>query len=100
MQSVGPKTRLLSTRRLCPVRALVLSILSGGVILAGPPKQFFDQYCVSCHNQKLHTAGLALDTLDSDNPTANPEVWERVIAKLRAGSMSPPGMPRAEAAAY
>src|SRR4029077_20123285 len=28
------------------------------------------------------------------------EVWERVIAKLRAGSMPPPGRPRADAATY
>ena len=33
-------------------------------------------------------------------PGANPEIWERVIAKLRAGSMPPPGMPRPDAAAY
>ncbi|HLX44718.1 MAG TPA: DUF1592 domain-containing protein [Bryobacteraceae bacterium] len=97
MQSVVPKRRLLSTRRLF----LVLSVvLSSGCIIASPPQQFFEQYCVSCHNQKLHTAGLALDTLDPARPDANPEVWEKVIAKLRAGSMPPPGMPRANAATY
>src|SRR3954467_3216525 len=50
-----------------------------------------DTYCISCHNQKLHTAGLALDRLDAANPGANAEAWEKVIAKLRAGSMPPPG---------
>src|SRR5215467_5294122 len=54
----------------------------------------FDQYCVTCHNEKLHTAGLTLDKLDVAHPSANAEVWERVIAKLRAGSMPPPGNPR------
>jgi hypothetical protein len=57
-------------------------------------------YCISCHNQSLRTAGLALDSLDATRPSANPEVWERVIAKLRAGSMPPPGMPRPDAATY
>ena len=33
-------------------------------------------------------------------PGANAEVWERVIGKLRAGSMPPPGMPRPDAATY
>ena len=33
-------------------------------------------------------------------PAANPEAWEKVIAKLRAGSMPPPGRPRPDAATY
>src|SRR5262249_39901812 len=57
-------------------------------------------YCVSCHNQKLHTAGVAFDAADIGSPAANPELWERVIAKLRAGSMPPAGRPRPDAATY
>ena len=34
------------------------------------------------------------------NPGANAEVWENVIAKLRAGSMPPAGRPRPDAATY
>src|ERR1700681_2982372 len=64
------------------------------------PQAVLDRYCVTCHNQKLRTAGLALDGLDAAKPGAQPEVWERVIAKLRAGSMPPPGIPRPDAAAY
>ena len=69
---------------------------------ATPPaaRGVFDQYCITCHNQRLRTAGLALDSLDLTKPQANTEVWERVIAKLRAGSMPPPGRPRPEAATY
>ena len=59
-----------------------------------------DKYCITCHNQKLRTAGLALDSLDVTNPSANAELWEKVIAKLRAGSMPPPGRPRPDAATY
>src|SRR5580704_15159355 len=64
------------------------------------PRAFLDTYCVTCHNQKLHTAGLALDTVDLTQPAANAEVLEKVIGKLRAGSMPPPKMPRADAATY
>jgi mono/diheme cytochrome c family protein len=67
---------------------------------SGDAQAFFGKYCVTCHNQKLHTAGLALDTLDAAKPEANAEVWEKVIAKLRAGSMPPPGMPRADGGTY
>jgi cytochrome c5 len=64
------------------------------------PRAFLDTYCITCHNQKLKTAGLMLDTVDLAKPGANAEVLEKVVAKLRAGSMPPPGMPRADAAAY
>src|SRR5262245_28763329 len=64
------------------------------------PRTFLDAYCVGCHNQRLRTAGLSLDSLDTTKPGANAEVWERVIAKLRAGSMPPPGLPRPDAATY
>jgi hypothetical protein len=59
-----------------------------------------DQYCITCHNQRLRTAGLALDTLDVANPSANPDVWEGVIGKLRAQSMPPPGRPRPDSSTY
>ncbi|MEX2264622.1 MAG: DUF1592 domain-containing protein, partial [Bryobacteraceae bacterium] len=67
---------------------------------AAAPRTFLDTYCIACHNQKLRTAGLALDALDATAPSANAEVWERVIAKLRAGSMPPPGAPRPDGATY
>ncbi|HXI27206.1 MAG TPA: DUF1592 domain-containing protein [Vicinamibacterales bacterium] len=59
-----------------------------------------DRYCVGCHNERLRTGGLALDSVDPSSPAVNPELWERVIAKLRAGSMPPPGRPRPDAATY
>jgi hypothetical protein len=83
------------------VSASIFVLLIGGVARgATSPRTFLDTYCITCHNQKLHTAGLALDTVDVTKPETNPELWERVIAKLRAGSMPPPGRPRADAATY
>jgi hypothetical protein len=59
-----------------------------------------DQYCVKCHNQTSRAAGLALDTLDIANPAANAETVEKIIAKLRAGSMPPAGNPRPDTETY
>ncbi len=48
----------------------------------------------------MKTAGLMLDTLDAEHPAASPAEWEKVITKLRAGSMPPTGVPRPDAATY
>ncbi|MGH9386451.1 MAG: DUF1592 domain-containing protein, partial [Vicinamibacterales bacterium] len=63
-------------------------------------RAMLDRYCVTCHNERLKTSGLALDTVDAKSPHANPEIWERVIARLRAGTMPPAGRPRPDAATY
>lgn len=63
-------------------------------------RKVLDQYCVTCHNQKLKTAGLMLDRLDLAQVGDHAEEWEKVVRKLRAGMMPPSGMPRPDAAAY
>jgi hypothetical protein len=62
-------------------------------------RALLDQYCVGCHNQRLKTADLMLDKADPAHPTSDPELWEKVIRKLRAGAMPPNGIPRPPAAA-
>ena len=52
------------------------------------------RYCVSCHNPRLKTAGLVLDPQDAEHPGDQPEIWERVVRKLRGGAMPPAGLPR------
>jgi hypothetical protein len=37
---------------------------------------FVKQYCVSCHNQRLQSGGLALDRLDPASVGGHAEVWE------------------------
>jgi mono/diheme cytochrome c family protein len=53
-----------------------------------------DQYCVTCHNQRTKTGGLALDGLDVSRPSASADTWERAIRKLQARMMPPAGAPR------
>jgi cytochrome c551/c552 len=84
------------------------SLLVTGLILfvcavsaaAQSPRALLDQYCVNCHNQKVKTAGLALDALDPAHVARDTEAWEKVVRKLRAGMMPPQGLPRPNAASY
>jgi len=59
-----------------------------------PPRAVFDKYCVGCHNQRVKTAGLALDVLDPAQVGEHAEAWEKVVRKLRTGAMPPVGRPR------
>ena len=62
-------------------------------------RALLDKYCVTCHNQRLKTAGLMLDKMDVGHVAAGAEVWEKVIRKLKGGMMPPQGMPRPDQAA-
>ena len=57
-------------------------------------RAILDRYCVTCHNPRLKTAGLTLNAIDLANVAGSPEIWEKVVRKLRAGAMPPPGAPR------
>jgi cytochrome c5 len=63
-------------------------------------RKLLDRYCVTCHNQQLKTAGLTLDSADLAKVPNGAETWEKVVRKLRAGAMPPPGLPRPDSAAY
>ena len=52
------------------------------------------RYCVVCHNDVLLTGNLSLANFQVENAVAKAETAERMIRKLRAGMMPPPGMPR------
>src|SRR6266446_8048772 len=67
---------------------------------ASAHRALVNRYCVTCHNEKLKTAGLMLDKIDIENVSAGAEVWEKVIRKLRTYAMPPAGMPRPDKAAY
>ena len=59
-----------------------------------------DRYCVACHNDRLKTANLTLQTGDVDIVGVHPDVWEKVARKLRTHEMPPPGRPRPDASTY
>ena len=56
------------------------------------------KYCISCHNQRAKTGGLALDTLDLADVPNHAEEWEKVVRKVRTGAMPPVGRARPDKA--
>jgi hypothetical protein len=52
------------------------------------------QYCERCHSDRVRRGNLSLASFDVANAPAQPEVAERIVAKLRAGMMPPPGSAR------
>ena len=64
------------------------------------PSDLVAQYCVVCHNEYLNTGGLALDGFDVNSVQDNPDIWEKVLRKLRANAMPPTGMPRPDEASF
>jgi mono/diheme cytochrome c family protein len=59
-----------------------------------------NKYCVACHNGRLNTAGLQIDSLNVGRVADNAPQWEKIVTKLRTGEMPPPGRPRPDAATY
>jgi hypothetical protein len=57
------------------------------------------RYCVTCHNDTRKTGGLTLTAFDVAKAAQTAEVAERMIRKLQAGMMPPPGSSRPDAAA-
>ena len=67
---------------------------------AAPHRAVLDRYCVTCHNERLLTAGLALDTANIEQVAEGAAVWEKVVTKLRTRAMPPVGRPRPDPETY
>src|SRR3954447_14583637 len=66
---------------------------SAGPSPTSSQRQFLDRYCATCHNERLKSGGLSLGQIDLSRVGAEPEVWEKVVRKLRTGVMPPPNVP-------
>ena len=57
-----------------------------------------DRYCVTCHSTRVKTGGLALEGLAVAQAGQDPQVWEKVVRKVRTGMMPPANAPRPDRA--
>jgi hypothetical protein len=67
---------------------------SSATLTPGELTGIVQHYCVVCHNDMLLTGNMSLQKFDVANPVANAPLAEKMIQKLRAGMMPPPGAPR------
>ena len=72
----------------------------GAVAPASEYRAVLDQYCVTCHSDRLQTAGLTLESFEVEHVGRNAEVWEKVVRKLRTREMPPRPRPRPDEATY
>ncbi len=96
--------------RITPPKVWSAALLGLGLVALRAPSQTssdaadtqaaINRYCTGCHNARLKTADLVLDPAAASHAGDNAETWEKVLRRLRAGTMPPPGSPRPEAALY
>ena len=87
--------------------ALYLFYALGGLLAvpvlaqtASPHKALINQYCLACHNDKAKVAGLDLTMSNIDKVASDPDLWEKVLRKVRARYMPPAGLPRPDETKY
>jgi mono/diheme cytochrome c family protein len=56
-----------------------------------PYRALVSTYCVTCHNSKVKSGQLELDSISTQDLGAHYEAWEKVVLKLRAHQMPPQG---------
>jgi len=67
---------------------------------SSPVPAVIDQYCAGCHNSDKKKGDLDLESISSENVTGHPEIWEKVVRKLRARQMPPAEKKRPDEASY
>src|SRR5260221_4880378 len=67
---------------------------AGRSLTAAPHLALVDEYCVLCHDDVSKAAGLSLEAVAADDVAKHPDVWEKVVRKLRTRQMPPIGQAR------
>src|SRR6266508_3664269 len=93
--SVDAQTQSPAARHAVPRPRLATSHAPTPVgMTVAAQNQLVGQYCATCHSEKGKAGGLALVGFDAAAVTSHADVAEKMIRKLRAGMMPPPGARR------
>ena len=70
------------------------STVQPAATVADPHRSLLNTYCITCHNARLKTGGLALDGLNLETASDDARIWEKALRKMRGRLMPPPGAPQ------
>jgi mono/diheme cytochrome c family protein len=80
------------------VQTALLALLAAVPSAAQDHQATVTRYCATCHSARLKTGGLVLEGVPVAQAAQQPEVWEKVVRKVRAGMMPPANAPRPDRA--
>src|SRR4051812_44622417 len=55
------------------------------------PLATINQYCATCHSDRVKSGGVSFEGLTADNITQHADVFEKAVRKVRGRVMPPPG---------
>src|SRR4030095_5769352 len=88
--SLGLQARPSAQQAASPVTGAQPSPPTSAAPLASGHRQTMERVGDPSHNQRLVTAGFKLDEANVASPGEGPELWEKVVRKLRTCMMPPP----------
>ncbi len=68
--------------------------------LPAPHVSLVDDYCLTCHDKDHEKGHLVLEDAIGHDVSQHPEIWEKVVRKLRARQMPPVGKERPDNGVY
>jgi hypothetical protein len=77
-----------------PARKPPMAVAHTGDTTGDPQAALVKQYCAGCHSEKGKAGGLSLASFEPTRADQTADVAEKMIRKLRAGMMPPPGARR------
>jgi mono/diheme cytochrome c family protein len=97
VDNVRTATAMRATTPLLVLAAAFTALSLGAQAQPSSPavhRQTVTDYCAGCHNDRLRSGGLSLDAADLTAVSSHPDLWEKVIRKVRLGVMPPQGARR------
>lgn len=89
------------TGRQFSVSAVSFSLLLGNIADAGPAaERMMPQFCYDCHDGEVQKGNLDLESLQQKDLRHHANTWEKVLRKLNARQMPPPGKRRPDEMTY
>src|SRR5207245_1384122 len=89
--------------RIVSLLAVAASLAIAGRSVAAEPatlRAVVDTFCLACHDAETAKGGLNLTSILTDGPGRHPQVWEKVVRRLRGRQMPPAGRKRPDEDAY